>query len=62
MAKKRSESLFFKSLYREKKGKPKRLVDKLDVFSYPEASAWVRSAVNTQGLLQLADKPSTSCR
>ena len=38
MAKRRSESLFFKSLYRDKQGKPKRLVDKLDVFAYPEVS------------------------
>ena len=39
MTKRRSESLFFKSLYRDKQGKPKRLVDKLGVLAYPEASS-----------------------
>ena len=38
MAKKRSQGLFFRSLYQEKLGKPKRLVDSLDVFADPEAS------------------------
>ena len=45
MAKRRSESLFFKALYREKKGKPKRLVDSLDVFTYPKASSATTEAI-----------------
>ena len=36
MIQKRSQGLFFKSLFQEKKGKPKRLVDSLDELARPD--------------------------
>lgn len=50
MVKKRSQGLFFKSLFQEKRGKPKRLVDSLDALAKPEVRLWLLSVAPICGL------------